>query len=266
VNRYVNHCDTCKRIKPVKHATFGLLRLLQLPEWPWDSISMDFIIGLPLVEGCNTLWVIVDRFTKMAHFYTCADTMGLSDLVDGFLTHVVWAHGLPNSLVSDRGSLFTSTFWTRIMEAMGTTRNLSTSFHPKTDGQTKCTNAILEQYLWAYCNYQQDNWKQLLPIAEFCYNNTQSETTKVTPFFTNCRYHPHFTPNLGGMGARFPKVSRYISTLNNLHTALWAEINYAQMSQAEQANKARHPDPILRPGDLVWLWRKYVKMTHPSSK
>jgi hypothetical protein len=119
------------------------------------------------------------------------------------------------------------------MEAMGTTRNLSTSFYPETDGQTECTNAILEQYLRAYCNYQQDNWKQLLPVAEFCYNNTQLETTKVTPFFANCRYHPHFTPNLGGMGARFPEVSRYISTLNNLHTELWAEINYAQMSQAE---------------------------------
>jgi hypothetical protein len=152
------------------------------------------------------------------------------------------------------------------MEAMGTTRNLSTSFHPETDGQTECTNAILEQYLRAYCNYQQNNWKQLLRIAESCYNNTQLETMKVTPFFANCRYYPHFTPNLGGMGARFPEVSRYISTLNNLHTELWAEINCAQTSQAEQANKARHPDPILRPGEHVWLQRKHVKTTHPSSK
>jgi hypothetical protein len=230
VNRYVNHCDTFKRIKLVKHATFGLLRPLQLPEWLWDLISMDFIMGLPPVEGCNALWVIVDRFTKMAYFVTCADTMGPSDLADGFLTHMVQVHGLPNSIILDRGSLFTSPFWTQIMEAMGTTRNLSTSFHPEIDRQTEHTNAILEQYLQAYCNYQQDNWKQLLPIAEFCYNNTQSETTKVTPFFANCRYHPHFTPNLGGMGARFSEVSRYISTLNNLHTELWAEINYAQMS------------------------------------
>jgi hypothetical protein len=95
---------------------------------------MDFITGLPLVEGCNALWVIVDRFTKMAHFVACTDTMGASDLADGFLAHVVRAHGLPNSIISDRGSLFTSAFWTRIMEAMGTTRNRSTSFHPETDG------------------------------------------------------------------------------------------------------------------------------------
>jgi hypothetical protein len=110
VNQYVDHCDTCRRIKPVKHAPFGLLRPLQLPEWLWDSISMDFITGLPPVEGYNALWVIVDRFTKMAHFVACADTMGPSDSADGFLTHVVRAHRLPNSIVSDRGSLFTSTF------------------------------------------------------------------------------------------------------------------------------------------------------------
>jgi hypothetical protein len=105
-----------------------------------------------------------------------------------------------------------------------------------------------------------------LPIAEFCYNNTQLETTKVTPFSANCGYYAHFIPNLGRIGTRFPEVSRYISTLNNLYTELQVEINYAQTSQAEQANKARHPDPILRPGDHIWLWRKHVKMTHRSSK
>jgi hypothetical protein len=198
---------------------------------------MDFMTGLPPVEECNALWVIVDRLTKMAYFVACADTMGPSDLADGFISHVVRAHRLPSSIISDWGSLFTSTFWKRILEAMGTTRNLSTAFHPETDGQTQRTNAILEQYLGAYCNYQQDNWKQLLPIAEFRYN-TQSETTRVTPFFANCGYHPRFGPNLGGMDARTPEISDYISTLTNLHAELRAEIHYAQASQAEQANKS----------------------------
>jgi hypothetical protein len=198
---------------------------------------MDFITGLPRVEGCNALWVIMDRLTKMAHFVACVDTMGPSDLADGFISHVVRAHGLPSSIISDRGSLFTSAFWKWIMEAMGTTRNLSTAFHPETDGQTERTNAILEQYLRAYCNYQQDNWKQLLPIAEFCYNNTQSETTRLTPFFANCGYHPRFKPNLSRMDSRTPEISDYISTLTNLHAELRAEIHYAQASQAEQANR-----------------------------
>jgi hypothetical protein len=196
VNQYVDYCDTCKRIKPIKHAPFGLLRPLQIPERPWESISMDFITGLPKEEGSNTIWVIVDRLMKIAHFVACVDTMGPKELADGFLTHVVRTHGLPSSVISDRGSLFTSTFWKRIMEAMGTSRNWSTAFHPECDGQTERINAILEQYLRAYCNYQQNNWKQLLPMAEFCYNNSQSETTKVSPFFVNFGYHPRFTPPL----------------------------------------------------------------------
>jgi hypothetical protein len=96
VNRYVDHCDTCKRIKPIKHAPFGLLRPLQIPERPWESIYMDVITGLPEEEGSNTIWVIVDRLTKMAYFVACVDTMGQKELADGFLTHY---HGVEQMLV-----------------------------------------------------------------------------------------------------------------------------------------------------------------------
>jgi transposase InsO family protein len=114
---------------------------------------MDFITGLPKIEGCNALWVIVDRLMKMSHFIVCKDTMTLKDLAKGFMFHLVRAHGLPNSIISDRGSLFMSIFWKQIMKAIGTTRNLSIAFYPKTDGQTERTNATLEQYLQTYCNY-----------------------------------------------------------------------------------------------------------------
>jgi hypothetical protein len=144
VQWYVDNCDTCKRIKPIRHALFRLLKPLQLPTRPWDSISMDFITRLPEMEGCNALWVIVDRLTKMSHFIACKDTMTPKDLAKGFMFHVVRAHSLPNSIISDRGSLFTSRFWKQIMKAMGTTRNLSTAFHPETDRQIERTNATLE--------------------------------------------------------------------------------------------------------------------------
>jgi hypothetical protein len=103
---------------------------------------------------------------------------------------------------------------------MGTTQNLSTTFHPEMDGQTECTNATLEQYLWAYCNYQQNNWKQLLPIAEFCYNNTKSESTGVTLFYANFRYHPRFQPDLKAADSPTPDVSNYVSSLNTLQQEL----------------------------------------------
>jgi hypothetical protein len=266
VHRYVDNCDTCKRIKPIRHAPFGLLKPLQLRMRLWDSISIDFITGLPEEDNCNALWVIVDRLTKMSHFVACKDMMGLQDLAEGFILHIVRAHGLPNSIISDRGSLFTSKFWKQIMMAMGTTRNLSTAFHPETDGQTECTNAILEQYLRASCNYQQNNWKQLLPIAEFCYNNTKSESTGVTPFYANFGYHPQFQPDLKATDSPTPDVSNYVSSLNTIQQELRAEIQWAQAGQAEQLNKGRQPDPILQKGDKVWLWRKYIKTTRPSNK
>jgi hypothetical protein len=152
------------------------------------------------------------------------------------------------------------------MGALGMTRNLSTAFHPETDGQTERVNAIMEQYLWAYCNYQLDNWKQLLPIAEFCYNNTQSETTRVTPFYANYGYHPCFEPDLGNVTAETPEVSEYVTALNNLHAELRAKIAYAQAAHAEQANKICYPDPVLELGDRVWLRQKHVKTTRPSGK
>jgi hypothetical protein len=239
---------------------------LQVPDQLWDSILMDFVTGLPPADGCNTLWVIVDRLTKIAYFVPCSNMMKPRQLADGFISHIVRPHGLPNSIISDQGSLFTSKFWTYIMEALGTIRNLSTAFHPETDSQMERVNAIMEQYLRAYCNYQQDNWKQLLPVTEFCYTNIQLETTRVTLFYANYGYHPHFELDLGSVSSEAPEVSEYVTALNNLHAELRAEIAYVQVAYAEQANRRCYPDPVLEVGNRVWLRWKHVKTTRPSGK
>jgi len=174
VHRYVDHCDTYHRIKPIRHAPFGLLKPLELPHRPWDAISMDFITALPPSNGKDALWEIIDRLTKMGHLVACQGTMNPEDLADQLLKQIVRPHGLPSSIISDRGALFTSDFWKRVTGALGISRNLSTAFHPQTNGQTERVNTTLEQYLRAYCNYQQDDWEKLFTIAEFCYNNTQT--------------------------------------------------------------------------------------------
>jgi hypothetical protein len=126
----------CRHIKPIKHTLFSLLQPLQIPERLWESISMDFRTRLHEEEGSNTIWVIIDYLMKIAYFIAYVDMIGPKELADGFLTHVVRSDSLPSSIVLDRGSLFTSTFWKRIMEAMGTSRNLSTAFHPQSDYHT----------------------------------------------------------------------------------------------------------------------------------
>jgi len=213
---------------------------------------MDFITALPPSNGKDALWVIIDRLTKMGHLVACHGTMNPKDLANQFLQQIIRPNGLPSSIVSDRGSLFTSDFWKRVMEALRISRNLSTVFHPQMDGQTERANATLEQYLWAYCNYQQD-WEKLLPITEFCYNNTQNGTTRITPFLANYGYHPRFLPDLGPQNDETTEVSEYVAALRKLHEELRAEIKDAQMAQAEQANNTRHLDPVIEPGDKVWL-------------
>jgi len=111
IHRYVDHCDTCHCNKPIRHAPFGLLKLLKLPHRLWDPISMDFITALPTNNRKDTLWVIIDRLTKMGHFVACHGTMNPEDLADHFLRQIIRPHGLPSSSISDRGSLFTSDFW-----------------------------------------------------------------------------------------------------------------------------------------------------------
>jgi transposase InsO family protein len=193
--------------------------------------------------------------------------MKAEELATQLFTHVFRLHGLPNDIVSDRGSLFTSAFWKEVSQALGVERHLSTAFHPETDGQTERVNAILEQYLRAYCNYQQDNWRKLLPIAELCYNNTESETTKTTPFYANYGYHPQVDAPLGRpQGDSDKRNNPYIDSLQELHEELRCEITHTQDGYAEQANKKRSPDPHLKPGDKVWLKRKNIRTTRPSSK
>jgi transposase InsO family protein len=138
---------------------------------------MDFITVLPTSNGKDALWVVVDGLTKMGHFIAYQGTMKPKDLADHFLQQIVRPHGLPNSIVSDRGILFTSNFWKQVTEVLGISHNLSMVFYLQTDGQTERPNAILKQYLRVYCNCQQDDWEKLLPIAKFYYISKKFENS-----------------------------------------------------------------------------------------
>jgi len=106
---------------------------------------------------------------------------------------VFFKHSIPSYVTSDRGSEFVSNFFCSLDSALDMQVHFTSGYHPKGDGQTKCMNQTLEQYLCIYCNYQQDNWSELLSLIEFTYNNTPSATTSVSPFFTNKGYHPNIT-------------------------------------------------------------------------
>jgi hypothetical protein len=150
VMEYVALCDTCQRVKVEHQRPAGLLQPPKIPEWKWEEIRMDFIVGLPRTQaGYDLIWVIVDRLTKAAHFIPVKTTYFGAKLVELYMSRIVYLHGVPMKIVSGRGSQFTSKFWEKLHESMDTKLNFSSAYHPQTDGQTERTNQILEDMLRA---------------------------------------------------------------------------------------------------------------------
>jgi hypothetical protein len=189
IQDYVKSCTTCARAKTPRHKPYGTLKQLFIPEHPWDSISMDFIEQLPSSSGYTAILVIIDRLSKQAIFTPTHDTITSPELAKLFLLHVFSKHGVPSHVTSDRGSEFVSHFFRSLGKALDMHLHFTSGYHPEGDGQTEHTNQTLEQYLRIYCSYQQDNWSDLLPLAEFSYNNAPSATTGISPFFANKGYH-----------------------------------------------------------------------------
>ncbi|MBW0555259.1 hypothetical protein O181_094974, partial [Austropuccinia psidii MF-1] len=192
IKDYVSSCQQCSRNKNIHHKKFGLLKPLPIPDGPCICLSMDFITQLPLSNSFDSILVIVDRFSKMAVFIPTMSSITSLDLAHLFIKNIFSKHGLPSSIVSDRGSLFVSSFWTNLCQQLKISRYLSIAYHPETDGQEERVNQILKQYLWRYVNYHKDNWNTWLPLAEFSYNNSDHSSTKQSPFFTIYRRDPQF--------------------------------------------------------------------------
>jgi hypothetical protein len=183
VAEYVALCDTCQRVKVEHQRPAGLLQPLQVPEWKWEEIAMDFIVGLPRTQsGYDSILVIIDRLTKVAHFIPVKTTYSGPQLAELYMSRIVCLHGMPKKIVSDRGTQFTSNFWERLHETLDTQLHFSSAYHPQTDGQTKRVNQILEDMLRACVLQYGRSWDKSLPYAKFSYNNSYQESLKMTPF------------------------------------------------------------------------------------
>jgi hypothetical protein len=160
-----------------------LLQPLKIPEWKWEEIIMDFIVGLPRTQaGYDYIWVIVDHLTKVAHFIPVKITYSGAKLAELYMSRIVCLHGVPKKIVSDRGFQFTSMFWEKLHESMDTKLNFSLAYHPQTDGQMERTNQILENMLRAFVLKYEKSWDKSLPYAEFLYNNSYQASIEMTLF------------------------------------------------------------------------------------
>ena len=271
VRDYVRSCDVCQRDKISRRKKYGLLQPLEIPHQPWKSISMDFITGLPESNGFTQIWVVVDRLTKMAHFIpmVTGKESPARDLALTFAREVWRLHGLPADIVSDRGSVFISSFWKELLEHLGVELNLSTAFHPQTDGQTERVNQVLEGYLRHYSSFQQDDWADLLPLAEHAYNTAVSESTKVSPFFANYGFEPEtqwVKPAAAEAEWSNPASEKLLERWQSIWTFLQDNISRAQERMAKYYNRHAQQQPALKVGDLVMVNMKNMRTKRPSKK
>jgi hypothetical protein len=191
VSHHVSTCDSCQRVKSRNTKKAGLLQPLPVPEDTWQSVSMDLITQLPpSTEGYTAVAVFVDRLSKMARLVPCHDTTTAEQFADLFLDAVFRSHGMPQQLVSDRDTRFTSEFWAGLTRRLGISRAMSTAFHPQTDGQTERVNRLVEDMLRHFIDPAQSNWARLLPLVEFAYNDSYHEATHAIPFVLNYGKRP----------------------------------------------------------------------------
>jgi transposase InsO family protein len=148
VTDFVRQCDVCQHAKHSNQHPQGLLQPLPTPAGAWQDITIDFIEGLPVSEGANTILVVIDRFSKYAHFLPLKHPFTAPQVARLFMDSVVKLHGMPRSIVSDRDHIFTSNFWRLLFEKLGIKLKFTTTYHPQTDGQSERVNQSLEMFLW----------------------------------------------------------------------------------------------------------------------
>ena len=271
--RFCRNCHTCIRNNTSRLRYQGSLKPLPLPAQRWRDISVDFVGPCVRSNGFDCIMVVVDRLSKERHLIPCHTSMSALDLAKLFLRNVWKYHGLPDTIVSDRGSLFVSNLWDAVCHRLRIKAQLSTSFHPETDGQTEITNAFMEQFLRKYVDFSQGDWEEWLPMAEFSANNLASSSTGISPFFANKGYHPRMSFGPPRLTSRTQSNNQprldgdaFASKMESIMEVLRSNLLAAQAAHEHQANRTRNPAPAYRAGDLVFLDRRNITTDRPMQK
>ncbi|KAJ1572263.1 hypothetical protein NDA11_003649 [Ustilago hordei] len=244
---------------------------LATPDRPWGSISLDFIEGLPPSKKYDSktydsILVIVDRLTKFAILAPTHKTVTAKQTAVLLYGHMVRLFGYPDHMVSDRGRQFISGAWKAFAEQMGVKHSLSTAYHPQTDGQTERVNQVIEQYLRMYCNYEQNDWANLLDTAAFVYNNTVHNSIGVSPFFACYGWNPKAHPDIPQrLGVNDPGRFEYLMDGKERCKYLQEQIREAQRRSVDQYNR-KHKDIEFKVGDMVYINRRNWKTRRPTPK
>ena len=262
VREYVKGCAICQANKPITHrnnppidpitATKGAL--------PFETIAVDFIVKLPLSEGYDSIMTITDHdCTKAVILIPCHETIDTEGVAKLFKDRVFPFTGLPKKIISDRDTRFTSSFFKEICSQLGIVQNLSSAYHPQTDGQSEKTNQHTETGLRIFCNYQQDDWAHYIPMIQYAINARPSATTKQTPY----ELWMGFTPR-----AHQPNRTSKVPTIELRKEQMTAARKQAEeaMTRAQELLGRKSNHTPYQKDQWVWLEGKHLQTTHPSTK
>jgi integrase-like protein/chromodomain-containing protein/p58 integrase-like protein len=259
VEQYVRGCPYCQESKtniPRKKAPMQCFDT-HVDRGPFQYVSMDLITDLPTSEGYDSILTIVDQgCSKVAKFLPCQKTINGPGVARLYLTHLVPLFGLPKRIISDRDPCFASQFATTLCQALGIQQNLSTAFHPRTDGQTKRMNAWLEQYLQPWCASHPRGWAQLLPIAEYAHNSWKHDTLKQTPHELITGMTP--SVNIDLIPDHVPATQERLQILQKTRTELQERLDHLQ-----KVKDSKSP-PQLTIGQRVWLEGRNLHIRGPA--
>jgi len=229
-----------------------------IPKKPWSHILADFITKLPLAQGYNTILVVCDHFSKIAHFIATTKKTSVEGLAKLFWDHIWKLHGLPESIISDRGVQFAVGMMKELNNLLGIQTKLSTAYHPQTDGQIERINQELEQYLRVFIDHRQEQWPDWLGTAEFAYNNKIHTATKTSPFKANYGQDPRMGFE-GRRKGKYEVVGKFVEKMKKIQEKAKVALGKAQEEIKKFGDRRQGKEEEYKVGDLVLLSTKDLK-------
>jgi len=258
MKRYVEGCDVCQQNKNCTEQPAGKLIPNSIPEKPWMHILADFITKLPLAQEYDSILVVVNRLTKMVHFVPTTEKTSVEGLAQLFRDSVWKLHGLPESIISDRGPQFTAGLMKELNEMLEIKSKLSMVFHPQTDGQTERVNQELEQYLRMFIDHRQEQWPEWLGTAEFAYNNKAHSSTWTSPFKANYGQDPRMGFEERKKG-KYAGAEKFIEKIKEIQEEAKVALGKAQENMKKYIDRKRGEADNYKVEDLVMLSTKDLK-------